>query len=389
MNSQRDIDEDDRDRRVLHRVIDEAFDDAVLRVGIRSRTYAIAGETLQVEFAGDSLVAPLTRALAHLSTDSSDKPTATIRIWDSRSTGRKLPMLANSLLRLLDRTWLDDRDLRGEINGYSDGTIRAAYYGPQLLALYDTTTRSGIFWLDDAEALPWYEPGAPFRVILDWIVSSPTRQLVHAGAIASASGGVLLGGAGGSGKSTTALACLRSGIGSPAGTGLQYVSDDYVIIDRTSEPIAWGPYSTAKVKGTADLERFPTLATGITNLARAREQTGHPHAEKPMLFVHEQHPDRCVASVPLRALVFPKYLALDECTIAEVPRTMAFKMLAPSTIQQVPSARSQAMRCMRSLAMSLPSYALGLPTDAAKIPAAIEEIIRRAGSANSGERPTP
>ena len=365
----------DGDRMLLHRVADDAFHEAVARRGDISTTYAIAGEIIRIAFAGDALAHELTRALAHHEVDASHAPTATIHAWDSQSTGRELPILASSLLRLLDRTWLEDRDIRGEIKDYSEGSLRAAYYGPQLLALFDVDTRVGIFWLKDAAALPWYEPGAPFRVLLDWIVSSPTRQLVHAGAIAGPGGGVLLGGPGGSGKSTAALSCLRSGLGQPASEGLRFVSDDYVVIDTTAHPVAYGPYSTAKVKGPDDLKRFPMFTPAVVNLAEATEQAGHPDAVKPMLFVHEHHPERVASSTRVQALVFPRYLALENCEIKPVPSSTAFKMLAPSTVAQIPTARSQALRCMRSLTFSVPCYTLGLPTDPSKIPAAIAEIL--------------
>lgn len=365
----------DSDRRLLHTIVDGAFHDAAALVGESSANYSIAGETIRIIFAGDALAQPLTRAIVQHRVDDNLVPTAMIHAWDTRSTGRQLPMLAASLLRLLDRTWLDDRDVRGEIKGYSNGTLRAAYYGPQLLALFDVVSRVGIFWLEDAASLPWYEPGAPFRVLLDWIVSSPTRQLVHAGAIAGRHGGVILGGPGGSGKSTTALACLRSGIGSPNGEGLRYVSDDYIVIDIASQPHAYGPYSTAKVKGLKDLERFPTLTAGVTNLTDAMEQVGRTDAVKPMLFVHEQHPERMATGTPIHAVVFPRYLALDECAITPIDPSTAFKMLAPSTVSQIPTTRSQSLRSMRKLVFTVPCYTLGLPTDPTKIPAAIEEIL--------------
>lgn len=366
----------DSDRLLLHRIVDDAFHQAVSRAGEVVSTFDIAGEVIRVTFAGDALAYPLTRAMAHHRVDNSRRATASIHVWDSRSSGRALPMLAASLLRLLDRTWLEDRDVRGEIKEYSEGPLRAAYHGPKLLSLFDTADRIGIFWLDDAAALPWYEPGAPFRVLLDWIVSSPTRQLVHAGAIAGPTGGVLLGGPGGSGKSTTALSCLRSGIDSERGSGLRYVSDDYVVVDVSGDPVAHGPYSTAKLKGPEDLDRFPTFSPAVTDVATAAGQAGQA-AAKPMLFVAEHHAEHIVGSTQVQALVFPRYLALENCEITPITSSTAFKLLAPSTVAQIPTARSQALRCMRTLTFSVPCFTLGLPIDPSRIPSAIEEILAR------------
>jgi hypothetical protein len=259
-------------------------------------------------------------------------------------------VLVDHLLRLLDRTWLEDRDLRGELQAFVDGPIRAAYYGPRLLSVYDTGLRSGLYWLQDAAALPWYEPGAPFRVLLDWVVAGPTSQLLHAGAVAGPTGGIVLGGAGGSGKSTTALSCL----GDPS---LRYLSDDYVVIDvpadATAVPVVTSIYSTAKLKTMADLERFDELRAAVVNGDRAAAEAGDPDAEKPMLFVHEHAPERLAPLTPAEA----------------------FRRLAPSTIQQVPTSGASALRCMRALTKRVPAFHLGLPTDRRKIPAAVAGIL--------------
>lgn len=363
--NQADHDVADGDRLALVDLLDRAFDDAVVRVGEVVRTVRIANEVIAIRFAGGALVPALMRALGPVVVAPEIPPTATIDVWDTVSTGRPLPLLVRDLLRAHDAAWLGDRGPRGELQQYSVGSVRAAYYGPGLLSTFNRSKRRGTFWINDHGALPWYEPGSPFRVLFDWILGGPTRHLVHAGAIHSSSGGVLLGGAGGSGKSTTALACL----GAP---DLRYVSDDYVTIGLEPEPVAWNMYATAKVKSPADLGRFPRLRDHFTALDIDGE------AEHPVLFVHEHLRSSLAGSTPLRALVFPRYLALDECTIDAVQPDIAFKLLAPSTIQQVPTDTAAAMQFMRSLTTRVPAFRLGLPRDVELIPAAIHRIIANA-----------
>ncbi len=367
----------DRDRRELHRLLAEAFADAASLVGTTETTVRVGREAIRIRTAGDALAGPLLRAVQHLRLDPPPPATATIDAWDSASTGRPLPLLVEHLLRLLDRTWLDDRDVRGELRAFADGPVRAAYYGPHLLSVYDVERRAGIYWLPDAAVLPWYEPGAPFRVLLDWIVAGPTRQLLHAGAIAGPRGAVVLGGAGGSGKSTTALACL----GHP---DLRYVSDDYVVVDVApdsgADPTVAGVYATAKLKSLADLDRFEHLRGSVVNGEHAaRDADAGPDAEKPMLFVSEVAPECLATEMPVRALVFPRFVALDEPTIARLSSDVAFKLLAPSTVQQVPATGATALRCIRSLARRVPAFGLGLPNDPRKIPEAVLAILAEVG----------
>ena len=382
----------DRDRLALAGAVHDAFEDACSEVGQVRRAFRIGHDVVCVHFAGPALVDRMMRALAPLEIDADTPATATIEAWDSTSTGRRMPMLIADLLRLLDATWLGDRGWRGDIREYCGGAARAAYYGPRLLSTYDSTCRRGTFWLQDEAALPWYEPGAPFRVLLDWMLVGANRQLVHAGAVCGPGGGILLGGAGGSGKSTSALSCL----GHPA---FRYVSDDYVVVELDEEPGANGSaagaavkgcrggvvarsiYATAKVKSLADLARFPQLRPSVTNLHRLEDAatqddgSGTADEEKPMLFVHEALAGALASDVPVRALVFPRYLALDDCTIAPLRADVAFKLLAPSTVQQVPTDTAQALRCMRTLTQRVPAYGLGLPTDSSKIPDALLRIL--------------
>ena len=116
----------DRDRRELHRLLAEAFSDAVELAGEQAVTFRAGREVIRVRTAGPALAGPLTRAVAHRTVDPATPPTATIDAFDSVSTGRPLPLLVDHLLRLLDRTWLEDRDLRGELRAFADGPIRAA-----------------------------------------------------------------------------------------------------------------------------------------------------------------------------------------------------------------------------------------------------------------------
>jgi hypothetical protein len=359
----------DHDRRELHRLLAAAFADAAALVGATTATFRVGREHIRVRTAGDALALPLTRAMRHIRVDPMTPATATIDAWDSASTGRPLPVLADHLLRLLDKTWLEDRDVRGELRAFCDGPIRAAYYGPQLLSVYDVERRAGIYWLRDADALPWYEPGAPFRVLVDWIVANPTCQLLHAGAIADPAAAVILGGAGGSGKSTAALACL----GHPE---LKYMSDDYVIVDVTSDPIITSVYSTGKLRSLSEFDRFEQLRGLVVNRDRAaRNDDARPDSEKPMLYVHEFAPDRLAREMPVRALVFPQYLGLDDCVIEPLSSDIAFKLLAPSTIQQIPATGGVALRCIRTLASRVPAFVLGLPTDPSKVPDGLVAIL--------------
>jgi hypothetical protein len=358
----------DRDRLALHRLLAEGFEDAAERVGVTETIVQIGDETIRVRTAGPAPHEPLTRALIRVDAADAPAPTATIDAWDSATTGRPMPLLVDNLLRVLEQDWLAGRDVRGELHAFRDGPVRAAYYGPQMLSVYDTASRSGVFWLPDAAALPWYEPAAPFRVLIEWIMMSPTRRLIHAGAVGGSTAGMLLGGAGGSGKSTTALSCV-------ADHRFRYVSDDYVVVNLSQPITAAAVYATAKLKSLADLERLPEMKAAVDNLDRVAATPDDGDAEKAVLYLYEHVPDRVAPTTAIKALVFPRYLALDEPKFAAITHDAAFKFLAPSTIQQVPAAASEALRFMRTVTERVPAFLLGLPTEPEKIPDALTAIL--------------
>ena len=119
-------------------------------------------------------------------------------------------------------------------------------------------------------------------------------QLVHAGAVGTRDGGVLLVGKGGSGKSTTTFTCLDS--------GLAYVSDDYCIIENSSIPYTHSLYSTGKLNAE-DVGRFPRLMPALYNYDRLE-------TEKALYFFYEQFPHRISNGFLLGLSLYLKFLTV-------------------------------------------------------------------------------
>ena len=357
------------DRRELLRIVDEGFTEAASRAGgVIEERFSIAGQVVALRFAGEALVAPITRALAHLRATPDATPVLRIHVWDGESTGRPLPLLAASLLRMLRLTWLEDRGIRGEILAYCDPTLRAALEGhdTDLLSVLDVEQGLGVFWTPDWRTLPWYEAGSPLRTLLSWWFETQGRHLVHGGGVGSPSGGVLLAGRGGSGKSTAALACL--------GSDLRYAGDDYslVHVQEGGAPELHSLYNTAKVKGRDDFARFPWMATQIVNADRLDSEQ-----QKPMLFVHDHSPEALIDRFPLKAIVLPRFVPdLDAPKVVPVAPSSALKVLAESTIAQRTGSGSLTLRSLSRLTRQVPSFLLGTTSDLGRIAPALTELLR-------------
>ena len=193
------------------------FEQASLRTeGPIDRCFLIGQHPILIRFAGPSLVPLIIPAFEHLPVAPPSSAELTICVWDTVSTGLPMP----------PPPWiLDDMLVRGEIQGFSKDPIRTAFHlGSNTLSILHKEQGVAVFWISDAASLPYYESAKPFRTILHWWMESRKEQLVHASAVGTPDGGVLMVGAGGAGKSTSALACLES--------DLKYLGDDHCLLTQ-------------------------------------------------------------------------------------------------------------------------------------------------------------
>ena len=329
--------------------VHELFKSAQQVTGAVERRYLIGGYLVRLSFAGPTLLS-LTRALEHLATDNESIPDLTICLWDSESTGQ----------RMIQRPWQEDDFLaRGVIQGYNTERIYTAFqHGSAAVSVLDTERNLGVFWTPDAR-LPYWEHGSPLRSILHWWLLSKGLQLVHAAAVGNSSGGVLIGGKGGSGKSTTALTCLQS--------NLSYVGDDYTLLGFDSRPVVHSLYNSAKLNND-HIQRFPSLLPKIANPERLAD-------EKALLFVNEHYPAKVATRLPVRAILLPRVTGLPETRWKRVSVAMTLAALAPSTIFQLPRAGGEAFKFLATFARQLPCFSLEVGTDLSSIPPVIEGLL--------------
>lgn len=357
------IQAEETDRIEFFNTVYQSFQRATQQVGRIDRFYEVGGYTICLSFAGSSLVSHLTPAIAHIEIEKVAQPDLTVCLWDNYSTQTKMPLLISSLIDLITIKWWDILDPRQDIKGFNSDRIRSNFHiGPNILSLLDTHENIALYWLENAEQLPYWEHGSPLRTILNWWTSDRDRQYVHAGAVGTAMGGVLLAGKGGSGKSTTALSCLNS--------NLTYASDDYCLISNNPVPYVYSLYNTAKLKGLSDIERFPHLRPLISNSDRL-------DAEKAMIFLKKHYPEKVVKGFPIKAILIPKVTGKIDTNIQKSSSILALKALAPSTMFQLSGSGEKAFQTMSQLVKQVPCYVLEVGTDLAQIPDVISQLISR------------
>jgi hypothetical protein len=352
-----------------------AFEQAA-RPARAERTMLLAGcERLRIRFGSLALAESLAPAFAHLPEAPADGAPAdfTIDAWDTAGSGIAMPA----------PPWREaDYGPYGEIRQAGwPRTLRARFnLHSGVLSMVDGTARA-LWWTRDAAALPDYERGAPFALLLHWwqlLCPPPGRppacamHAVHAAAVGTErDGGLLLVGRGGSGKSTTALACLAA--------GFLYAGDDYCLLQSTpAGPRACSLFATGKLSD-AMLARFPVFGTAVVNPQRAP-------GEKALLFLDRSFSKQLVTGMPLRAIVLPRVFPdREETRLTPASPAAALQALAPSTIFLFPRSGPEAANLLAQLAAAtrrLPCFhlELGADADATRTPQILSGLLARIGA---------
>ena len=344
--------------------LDRGFEDAASsRGGSESRWYEIGGRSICLRVIPGEETNRLLPAIAHLSVAPPDGGTADLTV--SALSGRRglgFPLLDNLLNRLADY-WQSACGPRGEVLELHAEEVSAIYNaGPNVLTVVDFATNRGwLLKLDDAP-FPYWEVGSPLRFLWHEWFARQGLQYVHAAAVGNASGGVLLVGQGGSGKSTTALLC--------AAAGMSYAGDDYCLVDPSLR-VAHSLYNTGKLLSPDDYARLPQLQ-GLSANPDGFERGG---GEKAVYFLSDIWPDCVVKNLPLRAILLPKITGAADTSVEPCNAREALAALLPSTVGQLPAAGSGDGQRMAALVRQLPAYRLHLGREIGQIPAAIQALL--------------
>ena len=306
----------------------------------------LAETIVAVRFVGKNLANAFLPAIAHLVVAADTPAQATFHVWDTASTGVVMappPCPRESFTH------------RGDIWGMSSARVRSAFHWHEFsVNLFDTERSTGIFWVQDAKALPYWSKASPLRTLFHWWLAANGAHLLHAAAVGTEHGGLLLAGRGGTGKSTTALSSLNE--------GLQFIGDDYLAVRLHPEPVAYSLYATAKIVAS-QMTRFPLLARHVVNAGIASD-------EKAVLRLHPAFP-QVVKRLPLRAVASPAFGSSETSSFEPDNGGATRRSAAFTTLSQLPHAGRDLHAFVDELVERLPSFTLRLGRDITGVPHAI------------------
>jgi len=318
--------------------------------------YDFAGKPARLRIVGGRLAEVVPRALAHLRVADRPSPPRELAmdLWDESATG----IACEGCLAQ------DDLEAPGSTE-VSPGGVHVITTFAQTRTGFDRKGRRIVGWIGDAARLTQYEVGRPLHSELLLWHRDRGLQALHAGLVGREGEGILLGGPGGSGKSTTALACLQA--------GMAYLSDDYVVLDQNAGglPVCHGVYCSAHVE-PKHLERFPMLQSYAIPGRLARE-------DKSLILLSDLPGAVLRASVRLRAIVLPRVVDAEFTGFQPASRPRALLRLAPSSLGLLPfpEALSDGFRTLTALVDRVPAFWLDLGRDLDQIPRAVSELFDR------------
>jgi hypothetical protein len=192
------------------------------------------------------------------------------------------------------------------------GTFRYCFQGHTLFA-FDAGARRAWYWAENAAAFALYR-ARPLTRIFAWFAESRGLNWLHAACIGTPRGAVLIPAAGGSGKSTAAVAGLLG--------GLCFLGDDFCVLDPRRLEVA-GLYGTV-VLSSASRELLRPVAPLDGLLGGFPEKKG-----KTGYYLDARFDRQLGRRLPLRGILVPE-ITSGETAIERAEPELALRAFVSS-----------------------------------------------------------
>lgn len=316
----------------------------------------VAGVPVTLRVAGRELFETLDPPLSHLpATEHPARASHPLRIdlWDQAATGVRAPLPPLP----------DGLGPYGLACASEDGRY-VADVRAQSGAVLDRTAGRIVGSALSADRLYLDERARPLHRLLSVWLAGAGILFVHAGLVARDEHGVLLTGAGGSGKSTTSILCLRH--------GFQFLGDDFIGLEMPSrrEAVGHSLYGTSVV-GLEHLRRFPEF--------EAHAQAPHHAGEdKSLILLNRLYGDRMVRHARIRAIVLVRVADRERTSSRPASKREAMLWLAPSSLMLLTGAGPRAIDVLARLVECTPCRWLELGRDMESIPDRVADVLTEA-----------
>lgn len=316
------------------------------------KSYCLGGCSVVIRYLDESLFRLLHRALAHLETAAPAPAELTLHVY---AASRPPVALSPDQWLEASRSWKSqpiraDRPHMHFVPG-DDGRID--------LLLGDHG--EGCVGYRDPLRIPAWDVATPLRDLLHAWFRLRDGHIVHGAALGDDEGAVLLAGAGGSGKSSTALTCLLQ-------SSLRYLGDDLCLLRREGEEVfVHSLFNSAKLRAY-DVPRFARLQL-------PQHDDSVRGDGKPTFFAYPALRERLAASRPLKAILLPRVWPHEHSALSPASPGEAWKAIGPSTAALLPCDK-HAWDWLGRLVQQVPAWRLHLGWRREAISSVVEQALR-------------
>ncbi len=322
--------------------------------GIHSFDFQLANKNLKITSAGEKILQITKQAFTHLEVQNNvaqEKP-FNIFIWDENESGISLP----------NPPWLnaenasEDKYIQFQLAHY----FAYHFHHQSILYLYNVKENSAFCIVKDARNLINSFKAAPFTKLISFWAQKQNLSILHAGCVSLNNKGVLIVGRGGKGKSSTSIQCIID--------GLDYLSDDYLLIDHTNEKtMAYSIYNSGHLE-LNNIENFPKIKSSI-------EIGNIDSNNKPYLFLSPIFKDKVKRSTEIKAIIVPLVTKNVLANFYPISSIEAIKALAPTSLVQLNTRGTNNLNYLANLTRKFPNYCLKLGSDFEDISLKVKNII--------------
>lgn len=337
--------------------LEEAFDKAREQCPDRCVEvyFRFAGMPVRFRAIGRELAGHVSRALSHLEAEApgDGRFELDIALWDARDTG--VPPPCGPLAEVPDEN--------EEVARSPDDALIVQSRSQSVIAL-DRRRRRIVGCAAYGDRGPLlHELGKPLQQLLGVWYLDHDVPLIHAGLVARDGKGVLVGGTGGAGKSTTTVACLLG--------GFDYLGDDRVGLCGVGGCFVGHSVFNSAMFFEEHLARFSALWPHVVAPRHACDR-------KPVVFLSEAFAERVAASAAIAAVVVPRFVAGRRGSRVH-PASAAATLLsiAPSSVVFPLGPGRAGLSGVANLLRTVPSFSLETGEDITMIPACLDRILDR------------
>jgi hypothetical protein len=254
---------------------------------------------------------------------------------------------------------LPPRERRHERFFYDDQDEFMFWAAEGYLTLLDRAARRGLVWYLTPDAIPSWETGRPFLMLIKAMSRDTAWTPVHAAAVALGGDGVLILGSSTAGKTSTALACVDA--------GWRYVGDDCVLL-AAHPPRAASLYVTARVRS----DMLSRLRTAQTATERYSTDSGELRAEIDVTrFAGAE-----IGDADIKAIVLPARSGEARPSVAPISRVMALRALSATTHVMFPGGEVAAHQILADVVGKVPCYRVDPGPAVETIPQILAEVLQ-------------